>query len=335
MDEEIQALLSALPSPHEEAMAAIRDRAAQVLRPAGALARLDEVAVWLAGWQRTTHPRVESPAAVVFVADHGVAAEGVSAYPAEVTSAMLRALRDGVATASAMASTLGARLSVVDVGVGRPSANLLHEPALSEARFRECIEAGRRAVGELEADLEADLLVLGEMGIANTTPAAAVCAALFGGPAEEWTGRGTGIDDAGFARKVAVVEAARRRVGDGPGPLEVLRQVGGPELVAIAGAVIEARLRSIPVVLDGFVVTAAVAPLEVARPGALDHSLAGHCSGEPGHRLLLDKLGKAPLLDLGLRLGEGSGALAAVPLVKLAAACVTDVATFSEWGLSR
>jgi nicotinate-nucleotide--dimethylbenzimidazole phosphoribosyltransferase len=331
MDEEVQALLGALPSPDEEAMAAVRDRAAQVLRPAGALARLDEVAVWLAGWQRTTHPRVEHPAAVVFVADHGVAAEGVSAYPAEVTAAMLRALREGVATASAMARSLGAGLSVVDVGVGRPSANLRREPVLSEARFRECLEAGRRAVSELEADL----LVLGEMGIANTTPAAAVCATLFGGPAEEWTGRGTGIDDAGLARKVAVVEAARRRAGDGPGPLEALRQVGGPELVAIAGAAVEARLRCIPVVLDGFVVTAAVAPLEVARPGALDHCLAGHCSGEPGHRLLLDKLGKAPLLDLGLRLGEGSGALAAVPLVKLAAACVTDVATFAEWGLSQ
>ena len=331
MDEEMKRVLSALPSPDEEAMAAVRDRAAQVLRPAGALARLDEVAVWLAGWQRTTHPGVASPGAVVFVADHGVAAEGVSAYPAEVTSAMLRALREGVATASVMARTLGGRVSVVDVGVGRPSANLRHEPALSEARFRQCLEAGRRAVSELEADL----LVLGEMGIANTTAAAAVCATLFGGPAEEWTGRGTGINDAGFARKVAVVEAARRRVGDGAGPLEVLRQVGGPELVAIAGAAVEARLRSIPVVLDGFVVTAAVAPLEVAGPGALDHCIAGHCSGEPGHRLLLDKLGKAPLLDLGLRLGEGSGALAAVPLVRLAAACVTDVATFSEWGLSR
>jgi nicotinate-nucleotide--dimethylbenzimidazole phosphoribosyltransferase len=184
-------------------------------------------------------------------------------------------------------------------------------------------------------DLETDLLVLGEMGIANTTPAAAICAALFGGPAEEWTGLGTGIDEATYARKVEVVEAARRRVGDDADPIEVLRQLGGAELVAIAGAAVEARLRSIPVILDGFVVTAAVAPLEVARPGALDHCLAGHCSGESGHRLLLDKLGKAPLLDLGLRLGEGSGALAAVPLVRLAAACVTEVATFEEWGLER
>lgn len=331
VDEQILPLLSDLPAPDERSMAAVRDRAARVLRPSGALSRLDEVAAWLAGWQRTTRPRVEAPAAAVFVADHGVAVERVSAYPAEVTAEMLRALRAGVATASVMARTIGASLSVVDVGVGRPSGNLLHEPALTEDRFRECFEAGRGAV----AGIEADLLVLGEMGIGNTTPASAVCAALFGGPAEEWTGRGTGIDDAAFARKVGVVEAARGRVGEDTRPLEILRQVGGPDLVSLVGATVEARLRSIPLVLDGFVVTAACAALEAARPGALDHCLAGHCSGEPGHRLLLDKLGKAPLLDLGLRLGEGSGALAAVPLVKLAAACVTDVVTFEEWELRR
>ncbi len=331
MDDEIAPLLGDLPAPDRAAATAVRERASRVLRPTGALARLDEVAAWLAGWQRTAGPAVRSPAAVVFVADHGVASEGVSAYPSEVTAAMFRALTEGVATAAVMAREVGVRLHVVDVGVGRASGNLVREAALSPNRFRECFDAGRRAV----AALDADLLVLGEMGIANTTPAAAVCAALFGGLAEEWTGRGTGIDDATFVRKVAVVESARRRIEGASGPLEILGQVGGPDLVAIAGATVEARRRSLPIVLDGFVVTAAVAPLEVARPGALDHCLAGHCSGEPGHRLLLDKLGKPPLLDLGLSLGEGSGALAAVPLIRLAAASVTDVATFEEWGLSR
>ena len=331
MSEGIGSLLEGLPAPDEAAVSAVTERASQVLRPLSALARLDEVAAWLAAWQRTANPAVRRPAAIVFVADHGVASEGVSAYPSEVTASMLRALEDGAATAAVMARGIGARLAVVDVGVGRPSANLVREPALSKGRFRECFEAGRRAVAELDADL----LVLGEMGIANTTPAAAVSAVLFGGLAEEWTGRGTGIDDATYARKVAAVEAARRRVEGVSVPLETLREVGGPELVAIAGATVEARRRSLPLVLDGFVVTAAAAPLEVARQGALDHCLAGHCSGEPGHRLLLDKLGKPPLLDLGLRLGEGSGALAAVPLIRLAAACVTDVATFEEWGLSR
>jgi nicotinate-nucleotide--dimethylbenzimidazole phosphoribosyltransferase len=319
------------PSHDERSHSAVAERAANVLRPAGALRRLDEVAAWLAGWQRTTSPRVEKPSVVVFVADHGVAAEAVSAYPPAVTADVLRALRDGVATANAMATAVGASFRVVDVGVGRPTENIVGDPALTSDRFAECLETGRDTI----AALDTDLLVCGEMGIGNTTAASAVCAALFGGPAEVWTGRGTGIDDATYERKVTIVAAAAKRVADVADPLEILREVGGSELAAIAGAVVEARMRSIPIVLDGFVVAAAVAPLEHARQGALDHCLAGHRSAEPGHALLLEKLGKEPLLDLELRLGEGTGALAAIPLVKLAAAAVTDVATFDEWGLER
>ncbi len=324
-------LLADLPNPDLVAEAVVRARAAQVLRPVGALERLDEIAIWLAGWQRTSTPRVDSVNAVVFAGDHGVAATGVSAYPPSITEAMFRALREGVATASVMSSRLGVELSVVDVGVGRPTGDITVEPALSRTRFEECWTAGREAVADMDRP---DLLAVGEMGIGNTTAAAAVCAGLFGGDAEMWTGRGTGVDEDALERKKAAVDAARLRI-EHADPLEVLRQAGGSELVAIAGAVIEARARSIPVVLDGFVVSAACAPLELARPGALDHTIAGHCSAEPGHRLLLDKLGKPPILDLGMRLGEASGALAAVPLIRLAALCVTDVATFDEWGLSR
>ena len=323
-------LLADLPGPDEAAIAAVRQRASQTLRPTGALARLDGIAAWLAGWQRTERPHAERPVAIVFVADHGVAREGVSAYPPSITVEMLEALRRGVATAAAMAAALGARLDVVDVGAGRPTGNIRREPALTPDRLADCIAAGRRAVAAA-TETGADVLVLGEMGIGNTTAAAAVCATLFGGPAEDWTGRGTGIDDATLHHKVEVVDAARRRVAPDAGPFEILRQVGGAELVAIAGATIEARMRSLPIVLDGFVVTAAVAPLAVANPHALDHLIAGHRSGEAGHGLLLDKLGMEPLLDLGLRLGEGSGALAAVPLLRLAAAGVNDVATFDEW----
>jgi nicotinate-nucleotide--dimethylbenzimidazole phosphoribosyltransferase len=208
----------------------------------------------------------------------------------------------------------------------------MNEPALTEERFLECFDTGRRAVASLQP---CDLLVTGEMGIANTTAASAVCVALYGGEADLWTGLGTGVDEATYERKMKVVEAAAARIAGTSDPLEVLRQVGGAELVAIAGATVEARLRSIPVVLDGFVGTAAVAPLAAARDNALEHCLAAHCSSEPGHRLLLERLKLEPLLDLDLRLGEGSGALLAVPLVKLAALCVTDVATFEEWGLSR
>jgi nicotinate-nucleotide--dimethylbenzimidazole phosphoribosyltransferase len=329
IDEQVAPLLVDLPSPDAVAIAAVAERASRVLRPRGALARLDEVACWLAGWQRTTRPAIERPAAVVFVADHGVADEGVSAYPQSVTEAMLRALQQGVATASMMADIVDATLDVIDVGVGRPTGNLAREPALSPERFAECIEMGRDAVRRLDCDL----LVLGEMGIGNTTAAAAVCAALFGLTAEDWAGRGTGLDDAGLARKIAVIETARRRVGEVT-PFEALRQLGGAELVSLVGATLEARTASIPVVLDGFVVTAAVAPLYLARRDVLDHCIAGHCSAEPGHRLLLEKLGMRPLLDLDLRLGEGSGALAAVPLIRIAAAAVSEVATFEEWGLS-
>jgi nicotinate-nucleotide--dimethylbenzimidazole phosphoribosyltransferase len=324
-------LLAGAPGPDPEAAAAVADRAGRVLRPAGALARLDELAAWLAAWQGTPRPAVRRPAAVVFAADHGVAAGGVSAYPAEVTAAMLKALREGVATVCVLARQVGATLDVVDVGVGDPTGDLAREPALDPARFRRCLQAGRDAV----AGLDADLLVLGEMGIGNTTAAAAVTAILLDLPAEAATGRGTGVDDAGLARKLAAVEAARRRVGGSGGPLEVLRQAGGAELAALAGAALEARLRRLPLVLDGFVVTAAVAPLGLLHPGALANAIAGHRSAEPGHTALLERLGLEPLLELGMRLGEGSGALAAVPLLRLAAAAVTEVATFDEWGLER
>jgi nicotinate-nucleotide--dimethylbenzimidazole phosphoribosyltransferase len=203
-------------------------------------------------------------------------------------------------------------------------------PALDATRFRECLEAGREAV----AALGGDLLVLGEMGIGNTTAASAVCASLLGGPPELWVGPGTGLDARGVERKLRVVTEARERLEPDAHPFEVLAEVGGAELVALAGAALEARMRSTPVVLDGFVVTAAVLALEVARPGALDHCVAGHRSQEPGHRLLLEKLGLRPLLDLELRLGEGSGGLLAVPLLRAAAASVVRVPTFEEWGLA-
>jgi len=327
----LRAALAQLPQPDQAARRAVARRASEVLRPRGALARLDHVAVWLAGWQCTNQPKVSAPGVLVFVADHGVADDGVSAYPATVTGEMLRALRAGRATASVLARELGATLTVVDVGVARPTGNLAIEPAMNPDQFGRCIEAGRRAVAESSADV----IVLGEMGIGNTTAAAAVCAALFGGRPGSWVGRGTGIDDSAMARKRKVVADARRRVAAVRDPLEILRHVGGSELAALAGATVEARRRSIPVILDGFVVAAAVAPLWAMQPGALAHCLAGHVSAEPGHRRLLRRIGMSALLDLGLRLGEASGGLLALALVRLAAACVTEVATFAEWGADR
>jgi nicotinate-nucleotide--dimethylbenzimidazole phosphoribosyltransferase len=323
-------LLATLPGSDERSRELVRDRAARVLRPKGALARLDETAAWLASWQGTTAPSISRPVLIVFAGDHGVTRERVSAYPASVTASVLAALQRGVATANILAAQAGARVEVVDCGVGRPTKNLAREPAMDHERFTSCVEQGRRAANGSNADL----LVVGEMGIGNTTSAAAVATCLFGLTEDDWTGRGSGIDDRTLRRKLSTVRRACERVGPCE-PVECLRQLGGSEMAAIAGAVVEARLHRIPVVLDGFVVTAAVAPLEVAAPGALDHCVAGHRSPEPGHQLLLEKLGKEPLLDLGLRLGEGSGALAAVPLIRMAARAVVDVPTFEEWSLAR
>jgi nicotinate-nucleotide--dimethylbenzimidazole phosphoribosyltransferase len=298
-----------------------------VLRPAGALAWLDEVAVWKAGWQRSASPTVEQPVALVFAADHGIAAAGVSNYPSEVTAAMLEATRQGRATINAFATAVGATVRAVDVGVGHPTADMRHGPALTAARFDEITEAAFAAVDELDTDL----LVLGELGIGNTTAAAAIAAAFAGGEATVWVGRGTGVDDAGLERKRRAVQESVRRIAGVVDPLEILREVGGSELVGMAAAAVAARHRSIPVVLDGYICTASMLPLHVTDPTVLDHCLAGHCSAEPGHRLLLERLGKQPLLDLDMRLGEGSGAMAAVPLVKMACAGVVEVATFDEW----
>ena len=323
-------ILDGAPEPDSVITTALAARAADVLRPAGALARLDEVAIWLGGWQRTTVPAVHKPMVLLFAADHGVARDGVSAYPAEVTAAMCRAVEAGVATVSAMAVAVGAVVELVDVGVGNPTANLRVEAALGDSRFVDAFEEGRAAV----ARGDTDLLILGEMGIGNTTAAAAVSASLAA-RAGDWVGAGTGVAGEALRNKRRIVDEAVKRIAGITDPIEILRQVGGAEMVAMAGAAVEARMRSIPVLLDGYIVTAALFALEKARPGALDHCLAGHVSSEPGHRRLLEMLDRRPLLQLDLGLGEGSGALAALPLVRLAAAGITNVATFKEFGLYR
>ncbi len=326
-----------LPEPCADSVAAAQARIADILRPAGALARLDELVVWLAGWQRTATPSIERPAAVVFAGDHGVAADGVSAYPTEVTGAMLAAFEQGRASISAMARTVGAEVRAIDVGVGAPTGNIKHEPAMDRDRFDHCFETGRQAV----RDLDADLLIIGEMGIGNTTAAAAVCSALLDRPGAEMVGAGTGVDDEALARKIDAVDqaVARFRTLDREpasttgalDPMETLRHLGGTELVAMAGAAMQAREQSLPLLLDGYVTSASVLALHHLDPALTAATRAGHGSAEPGHRLVLETLGLQPLLDLGFRLGEASGAMAAVPLVRMACALVNEVPTFAEW----
>ncbi|MGB0112637.1 MAG: nicotinate-nucleotide--dimethylbenzimidazole phosphoribosyltransferase [Ilumatobacteraceae bacterium] len=317
-----------LPDCDAAARAAVHDRAAEILRPMGALAWLDDIAEWVAGWQRTAVPRIEKPAGLIFAADHGVAAATeVSAYPTGVTEAMFAAYQQGRSTINAFARLAGATVTALDVGIGDPTGDIRFEAAMSEERFDRVVQTAFDAVDALDCDL----LVLGEMGIGNTTTSAAIAAALAGGETTAWVGRGTGIDDEGLARKRQAVQESVRRIAGITDPIEILREVGGAEIAAVTAATVAARHRSIPVVLDGYVVTAAVLPLNEVDTATLDHCTVGHCSAEPGHRKLLERLGKHPLLDLDMRLGEGSGAMAAVPLIAMACAGITDVPTFAEW----
>ena len=321
--------LADAPGPDVLHHQAVTQRAKRVLRPPGALARLDDVAAWLAAWQRTDVPEVTRPALVLAAGDHGVLERGVSTYPAEVTRAIVDAIKAGVATSAVMVEQLGVALRLVDAGVGFPTADIVTDDALTTERFEHLVGIGRETVSKLDCDL----LLVGEMGIGNSTASAAISAAMCGGAAESFVGRGAGVDDDGFARKkAAVIDAVARVVPDHP--MEILRRLGGSEHAVLAGAIAEARIRSIPVLLDGYATVSAALPLGTAVPGSLTHCLASHVSSEPGHRLVLERLGLQPLLDLDMRLGEGSGALVVLPLVRLAAAAVVDVATFEEWGLT-
>lgn len=326
----IRALLQDLPAADRQAAGAAAARQGQLTKPAGSLGRLEDIAVWLAAWQGRDRPRLERIRAVVFAGNHGVAARGVSAFPPEVTVQMVANFERGGAAINQLCRLHGAELSVVSLDLDRPTADFTIAPAMTEAEFGSAVAAGMAA-----AEAPADILVLGEMGIANTTAAAAIAAAIAGGPAADWCGAGTGIDAAGRARKATAVTAALSYHGAAlADSLEVLRRLGGREVAALFGALLGARRRRLPVLLDGYVVAAAALVLHAAAPGGLDHCLAGHRSVEPGHGRLLERFGLPPLLDLGMRLGEGSGAAVALGVVRAAVACHDGMATFGEAGVS-
>lgn len=321
-------LLVNAPGPDSAARAGAEARNGQLTKPPGALGRLEDLAIWYAGWRGDARPRIEAPQVIVFAGNHGVTAQGVSAFPAEVTVQMVMNFEHGGAAINQLARAAGARMDVHALELDRPTQDFTQAPAMTEAELLTALQTGWAAV-----DPAADLLVVGEMGIGNTTPAAAIAHALYGGAAGDWTGRGTGIDDAGLANKTRVVAegVARHTSRDG---LEVLRCLGGRELAAMAGAIAAARQLRIPVILDGFICTAAAATLVAVSADALDHAVAGHQSAEGAHGTLLEKLGKEALLSLGLRLGEGSGAALAINIVKSAVACHSGMATFAEAGVS-
>ncbi|WP_163849430.1 nicotinate-nucleotide--dimethylbenzimidazole phosphoribosyltransferase [Pseudooceanicola aestuarii] len=321
-------VLRAAPGPDSGAAAGASARNGQLTKPPGALGRLEDLAEWYAGWRGDPRPRITAPQVLIFAGNHGVAARGVSAFPAEVTAQMVLNFQAGGAAINQLSDLHGAAMSVHPLALDRPTADFTQGPAMTQADCLAALRTGWDAV-----DPQADLLITGEMGIGNTTSAAAMVHALFGGAAAEWVGRGTGVDAEGLARKAEVVAAgvaANRPVGG----LEVLRCLGGREIAAMAGAIARARLLRIPVLLDGFICCAAAAALADVVPGALDHALAGHVSAEAAHPALLSRLGKTPLLSLDLRLGEGSGAALALGVLKGAIACHSGMATFAEAGVS-
>jgi nicotinate-nucleotide--dimethylbenzimidazole phosphoribosyltransferase len=327
---EIRALLAELPGPDLAAGTAAAEREAQLTKPAGALGRLEELSAWLATWQARHPPRIDHPRTCVFAGNHGVAARGVSAFPAAVTVQMVQNFIGGGAAVNQLCKAVDADLRVYEMALDRPTADFTQAPAMTEDECARAIAYGMMAV-----EPGIDLLCLGEMGIANTTSAAALCLALFGGDAAEWTGPGTGVTGPVLANKAKVVaEGIARHKAAFTDPLEILRHVGGHELAAIVGAVLAARLARVPVVLDGYACTAAAAVIWALDRHALDHCLVAHVSAEPGHRRLLTKIGKTALLDFGMRLGEASGATLAVTILKAAIACHTGMATFAEAGVS-
>lgn len=322
--------LKDLPEIDKDAAGAAARRDAQLTKPAGALGRLEELAVWMSGWQAQHPPRLDGPQVVVFAGNHGVCEQGISAFPAEVTVQMVANFEAGGAAINQLAAAFDASFSVHPLDLDHPTRDFTQAPAMTEEDCGNALEVGWNAV-----NADADLLVIGEMGIGNTTSAAAVCAGLFGGGGETWAGPGTGISQEGVAHKARVIDQALSLHADIlEDPLQVLRHVGGREIAASTGAILSARHKRIPVLLDGFVISAAAAVLHQAEATALDHCTAAHCSAEPGHEILLKHLKKDPLLTLKMRLGEGSGAALAIGILKGAIAAHTGMATFADAGVS-
>ena len=319
------------PGPDRVAADEARDRQAQLTKPQGSLGRLETLVEWLSAWQGRAAPRLDRVEVIVFAGNHGVVDQGVSAFPASVTEQMVANFSSGGAAINQLATFANANLQVHAFDLETPTADFTKAPAMTDAEFAGAVTQGHGAVPP-----DADLLCLGEMGIGNTTAAAALAAALFGGKGAKWAGRGTGLDDDGVARKASVIDAALARheeaIGD---PLKAAACFGGWELAGILGATLAARQHRIPVVLDGYVCTAAAAPLAKIHDNALDHTVIAHRSAEAGHGALIAELDKAPLLDLGMRLGEASGAALAVQVLRAAIACHNGMATFADAGVDE
>ncbi len=319
-------LLKLPPDGDEAAVAAVRARDLTLTKPPGSLGKLEGLVEFLARWQGKATPTVADPMVAIFAGNHGVTDEGISAYPRAVTAQMVANFTNGGAAVSQICAMHELNLRVFELALELPTGNITREPALDDKMCAATIAYGMEAIAG-----NPDLLCVGEMGIGNTTVAAAVFAALYGGSGADWVGRGTGVDDAGLARKAAAVDAALALHKDAlTDPLAILARLGGREIAAILGAIISTRHQHVPVIVDGFVATAAAAIAHAINPAAIDHCIFAHVSAEQGHRRALAAMGKPALLQLDLCLGEGSGAALAAVLVKTALHLHNNMATFAQ-----
>jgi nicotinate-nucleotide--dimethylbenzimidazole phosphoribosyltransferase len=322
---DIRHLISIMPGPDEAAVAAVRERERNLIKPPGSLGRLEWLAEWLAGWQGRPQPSVTRPLVCVFAATHGVAAR-LSADATASDRQMLDNFAAGGAAINEICASLHLGFKVFDLALDMPTDDIVNGPAMDEKGCVATMAFGMEAIAG-----GTDLLALGEKSTGNTLVAAAIYAALYGAPVARWLERGAGADHESLVLEGAVVETAlNRHKAHLRDPLEILRRLGGRDIAAMAGAILAARLQRIPVILDGYAATAAAAVLHALEPSAIDHCVAGHLSAEPAHREVLERLNKIPLLALGLRLGEGVGAALAAGLVRTAAACHTGMATADQ-----
>ena len=323
-------LLTIVPDGDEAAVAAVRARDAQLTKPAGSLGALEGLVEFLARWQGRAQPRLDNPMVTIFAGNHGVTDQGVSAFPREVTAQMVANFTNGGAAISQICALHEINLRVFELALELPTGNITQEAALDDKMCAATIAYGMEAIAG-----KPDLICIGEMGIGNTTVAAALYAALYGGTGADWVGRGTGVDDAGLSRKAdAVDRALARHAGELDHPLAILARLGGREIAAMLGALLAARHQKVPVIVDGFVATSAAAIAHAVNPAAIDHYIFAHVSAESAHARALEAMGQKGLLDLGMRLGEGSGAALAAVLAKTALHLHNNMATFESAAVS-
>jgi nicotinate-nucleotide--dimethylbenzimidazole phosphoribosyltransferase len=327
---EILDLLLLGPEGNEEAVDAIRMRDAQLTKPPGSLGELERLVEWLARWQGKASPTLDNPMVAIFAGNHGVTDQGVSAFPRDVTAQMVANFTAGGAAISQICALHELNLRVFELALELPTGDITLEPAMDDRMCAATVAYGMEAIAG-----KPDCLAIGEMGIGNTTVAAAIYAALYGGSGADWVGRGTGVDDAGLERKAAAVDRALALHRDAlTDPLAILARLGGREIAAMLGALVAARHQKTPVFVDGFVATAAAAIAHAVHAESIDHCIFGHVSAEHGHRAALERMGVTPMLDLGMRLGEGTGAALGMVLAKTALHLHRNMATFDSAGVS-